>query len=152
MPFDGSRAAQQALQHAIATSRRSGLQIAVVNVQPPVMAGDVSAFASAGAVEESRRSLGMAALRPAMLALQAHQVAHTASVVLGDVASEIARSAHRFGSTKIVMGTRAMNALRSLFSRSVSRRVVKLTTVPVTLVKAGAETPQAALPAPAMPT
>jgi nucleotide-binding universal stress UspA family protein len=152
VPYDGSRAAERALRHAIATSRRARPQIDLLNVQPPVMAGDVSPFTSAEAVEASRRKLGGAVLRPATLVLQAHQVPFTASVVLGNVAVEIARTAQRFSCTKIVMGTRAMGILRSLFSRSVARRVVKRATVPVTLVKGDAASSESAMPAPAIAT
>ena len=148
VPFDGSQAAQRALRHAIAISARARLQIDLVNVQPPVMAGDVTLLTSARAVEENRRKLGRAVLWPATLALQAHEVPYTASVVLGDAAVEIAKAAHRFACTRIVMGTRAMGVVRSLFSRSVARRVVKRTSVPVTLVKADSAAPEAAPPAP----
>ena len=152
VPFDGSRAAERALRHAISMSMRAPLKIALLNVQPPVMAGDVNPFISAEVVEANRKKLGAAVLQPATLVLQAHQVPYTASVVLGNVAVEIARTAERFARTKIVMGTRAMGILRSLFSRSVARRVVKRTTVPVTLVKGDTASSDMAMPAPAIPT
>jgi nucleotide-binding universal stress UspA family protein len=138
LPFDGSRAAQRALEHAIAKNASGRLHVCVVNVQPPLMAGDVTLFTSARTVEESRSNIGSAVLKPATSALQARRVAYTAHVALGDAAAEIAASAHRFGCTKIVMGTRGIGFLRSLWSRSVARRVVRLATVPVTLVKADA--------------
>ena len=150
LPFDGSHAAQRALQYAIAKTASARLHIHVVNVQPPVMAGDVTLFTSARAVEESRRNIGMTLLKPATAALRARHVFHTAHVALGDAAEEIAKSAERFACTKIVMGTRAMGILRSLLSRSVARRVVKLTTVPVTLVKADAATRDETLSLPAI--
>ena len=88
----------------------------------------------------------MAVLSPAVSVLEAHRIAHTAHVVLGDVAEEIAKYADRLGCTKIVMGTRALSALRSLFSRSVAQSVVKRTKVPVTLVKAAGAASKSALP------
>lgn len=149
VPFDGSRAAQCALRHAIAKGTPGRVHIDLLNVQPAIMAGDVSLLTSAGAIEADRNELGMAVLQPALAMLQAHHVSHSAHVVLGDIPEEIAGIANRSACTKIVMGTRAMSALRSLFSRSVVQRVVKLTTVPVTLVKAGAATRKGALPVPA---
>jgi nucleotide-binding universal stress UspA family protein len=151
LPFDGSRAAECALHHAIAKSKPGRVRIDVVNVQPPVMAGDVTLLTSAGTVEERRRQLGMALLKRATSALRAQRVPHTAHVVFGDAAEEIAKSAKRFGCTKIVMGTRAMGVVRSLFSHSVARRVVTLTKVPVTLVKADAAAPEERPAVPAIP-
>ena len=151
IPFDGSPTSERALEHAIAKSASGRLHIVVVNVQPPVMAGDVTAFTPAAAVEQRRRNVGMALLKPATSALQARRIAHTAHVAFGDPAREIARSAERYGCTKILMGTRAMGVLRSLVSRSVARRVVELAAVPVTLVKADAAAREETLAMPAVP-
>ena len=147
--FDGSRAARCALRHALAKRTAAHVQIALLNVQPPIMAGDVTVLTSAGAIEENRRRRGMAVLSPAVSLLEAHRVSNTVHVVLGDVAEEIAKNADRLACTRIVMGTRALSALRSLFSRSVAQSVVKRTKVPVTLVKAAAAAPRSALPLPA---
>jgi nucleotide-binding universal stress UspA family protein len=55
--------------------------------------------------------------------------------VEGDAASEIVRVAAECGADQIVIGTRGMGALGSLFMGSVAQRVVQLAAVPVLLVK-----------------
>jgi len=54
---------------------------------------------------------------------------------LGLAAPEIVRVATEIGADQIVLGTRGMGALGSLFIGSVAQRVVHLAAVPVLLVK-----------------
>ena len=67
--------------------------------------------------------------------MRAHGFEHTSEVVFGVTAEEIVRCAAQRGCAKIVMSTRRNGAIAHLLGRSVSARVVRLSQVPVTIVK-----------------
>jgi K+-sensing histidine kinase KdpD len=99
------------------------------------MAGDVSVLASAKLVTDLRRSAGERALRDAKSLLDRHSFQHTSAVVFGAPAEAIVRNAAERGCTKIVMGSRRAGTIANIVGRSVSGRVVRLSHVPVTIVK-----------------
>jgi nucleotide-binding universal stress UspA family protein len=135
VPTDGTAAEEAALDHAIKLARAAPVAVHLLNVQPPVMAGDVTLFTTAEAAAQQRRSAGELALKRAGSALAAAGVEYTTEVALGSPATEIVRSAAAHGCTKIVMATRNTGIMKLLLRRSVSHRVVRSASVPVTLVK-----------------
>jgi nucleotide-binding universal stress UspA family protein len=126
-----------AVEHAIEHASRGDAQVHLINVQPPVMAGDVNYFMSAKMVFDMRREAGERALRSALRRLDANHVQHTAEIVFGEPVEAIARCAVERGCTKIVMGTKGRSLIANLVARSVASRVVRRAHVPVTLVKDG---------------
>lgn len=106
VPTDGSPAEEAALDHAIGLARIAPVAVHLLNVQPPVMAGDVTMFTTAEAAAQQRRGAGERALRRASGALAAAGVEFTTEVALGSPAVEIVRAAAAQGCTKIVMATR----------------------------------------------
>jgi nucleotide-binding universal stress UspA family protein len=114
------------------------LEVHLLNVQSPVMAGDVNVFTTAPAVRSRRRTAGDEVLKRARSILAAARIEHTAEVVFGDPAPAIVRSAALNECDKIVMATRNSCLLHALLRPSVARRVVKLAPIPVTIVKAAA--------------
>ena len=137
VPIDGTAAEEAALEHAIKLARMAPIAVHLLNVQPPVMAGDVTMFTTAEAAAQQRRSTGEQALERARGALTAAGIDYTTEVALGSPAVEIVRSAAAQGCTKIVMSTRNTGIMQLLLRRSVSHRVVRSAAVPVTLVKPG---------------
>ena len=136
VPVDGTPASISAVEHAIAHADGERTHVHVLNVQPPIMARDVSAISSARIAAESRRRAGEHALREARALLNASAIDHTSNVVFGAPAEAIVRTAAERGCTKIVMGSQRNSLLANVMGRSVSSRVVRLAHIPVTVVKA----------------
>lgn len=136
LPFDGSPAAQRAMEHLAATERPGESSVHVLNVQHPTIDDDVYL------PEFVDRAKLM--LREASRYLEARDIAHTAEVAIGSACDVIVSSAKEKGCTAIVMGVR--NPLMRLLSGSVSRHVVRKAGLPVTLVKANGQAVSYPLP------
>lgn len=134
VPTDGSRIAMQGAEY-VARHADAATRIHVVNVQPPIMAGDVGFVVSAAMVAQSRRSAGEEAMLPATRLFGASRIRYTASVLSGPVAESIVRCAVARGCTDIVMGTKSRGVMASLLRPSVAAQVARLAPMPVTLVK-----------------
>jgi nucleotide-binding universal stress UspA family protein len=146
---DGSFASKCAVAHAIGVAARNrGTEVRILNVQPPIMVGDVSPLISVQVVSSWRTMAGEEALRDGRLLLDANRIPYTAEVVLGEPAATIVRVANLHHCTSIVMGTRGRSAIASLVFGSVAARVIRLAAVPVTLVR---QAPRNAHPAAARP-
>ena len=135
VPVDGTPASMSAVEYVIAHADRARTHLHLLNVQPTIMAGDVSVVASAKLVADLRRSAGERALSAAQALLARHSFQHTSEVVFGAPAAAIVRSAAERRCAKIVMGVRGVGVIANIAGRSVSGRVVRLSPVPVTLVK-----------------
>jgi nucleotide-binding universal stress UspA family protein len=135
VPTDGSAAEEAALRYVIELACAAPVAVHLLNVQPPVMAGDVTLFTTAHTVAQQRRSAGEQALKRASGSLSAARIAHTTEVALGSPPAEIVRAAAAHACTKIVIATRNTGLMSLLLRRSVAQRVVALAAVPVTLVK-----------------
>jgi nucleotide-binding universal stress UspA family protein len=134
VPVNGSRACVQALKHVIASYKGANRGIHLLNVQPSVMAGDVTPFTSAKTVEARRRAAGEALVERGRRLLEASGIDSEGEVVFGCPVERIVRWASSRDCTLIVMGTRGKGLIGSVFGRSVATRVVKRANVPVTLV------------------
>jgi len=135
VPVDGSPESLSGVEYVIAHADSARTHVHLLNVQSPIMTGDVSLLASAKLVADSRRSAGTQALRDAKALLNRHAFEHTSEVVFGAVPEAIVRSAAERGCSKIVMGSRRTGLLAGIAGRSVSSRVVRLSHVPVTVTK-----------------
>jgi nucleotide-binding universal stress UspA family protein len=140
LPFDGSPACESALAHVRALSKAYDIEIHLLNVQPPVMAGEVTLFMTAQTVELQRRAAAERVLSSAKGELRSLRIPYVTEVAFGSPAEEIVRCAATSHCTKIVMGTRA--GFRGLLRRSVAHRVVRRAPVPVTIVKPGSTSEQ----------
>jgi nucleotide-binding universal stress UspA family protein len=125
--FDGSPAAMAALDYAIERARASHGIIHVVNVQV--------AFVDDVFVYRIHKHEGEQVLKPAIARLKASGVPFTTEVGFGSAAEAIVRAASQEDCDVIVMGTRERTGVAGFFSPSVSGRVVRLSRVPVTVVK-----------------
>lgn len=136
LPIDGSDNALRAVAHlADDLGRRERPEIHLLNVQPPIMSGDVGLNATAEMVRAVRLSAGEEALRRARDVLNRKDIAHRSAIRFGKPADVIVRYAEDHGIDGIVMGTRGMSALKCLLLGSVAARVVGATGACVTLVK-----------------
>lgn len=136
VPVDGSESSQRAVKHVIAfASRVEGAQIHLLNVQPPILSGEVVMFVGQGAINKYHREESEQALKPARALLDQAGLAYTAHATVGHIAETIARSVKELGCDLIVMGTRGMGPIGNLVLGSVATQVIHLAEVPVTLVK-----------------
>lgn len=146
VPIDGSAESMRAVEHVIAQVSPGDARVHLINVQPPIMAGDVNFFMSAKMVADRRRATGERALRAAKRLLDANHIQHTSEVVFGKPVDAIVRYAAERGCTKIVMGTKGRSLIANLLARSVASRVVRRAHVPVTLIKERPRQSLSALP------
>lgn len=140
VPLDGTPEAMAAIDYVTTNARPERTRIHLLNVQPPVMASDVSPLASPAMIMRLRRTAGEEALQAARLELHAHGFQHTCDVVFGAPAEEIVRCAAQRGCAKIVMSARRTGWIANMLGRSVAARVLRRAPVPVTIVKAGQRT------------
>lgn len=132
---DGSESALRAVRHVIELARRGiAIETVLVNVQPPVMSGEVGAVAPIGMALEARALASADALGAARTLLDEAVVPTIVHATHGDAAVEIVALASECGCDGIVMGRRGLSALASLVLGSVSSQVIRLAHVPVTLV------------------
>jgi nucleotide-binding universal stress UspA family protein len=134
LPFDGTPSSDRALEHVLELARWREVFVHLLNVQPPVMAGDVTLFRSARAVELERRAAASAPLAAAKAALNAAGVRYVAEVAFGSPADEIVRCATTSGCSKIVMGSGRNGLLARFLGSLVAYRVSRRAPVPVTII------------------
>lgn len=134
IPVDGSPASIHAVHYAIRHAGE-GVRVHLMNVQPPILSGEIHYVMSMNAIVETRHAAGENALKAAKNLLDSNRIEYTTEIVFGSPARAIVRCAADQKCTKIVMGTQGRSLLGNLISRSVSNRVVRFAHIPVTLIK-----------------
>lgn len=136
LAVDGSDSALRAVAHVIkrVSAARDQYEVHLVNVQYPLH-GSVSGFVDAGQVKQYHHDEGVKTLAGARGHLDAAAVPYTHHLFVGEPAEVIARFAREQGCDEIVIGTRGLSGIGSLFMGSVATKVIHLADVPVLLVK-----------------
>lgn len=133
---DGSELALDAVRHGIALVRRGGLQATLVLghvqeeaslIELATRGADMVAAASVGA--------GQDLLAPAVALVDAAGVPYETEIGLGAVAATLVDMVERCGCDALIVGARGMGGLRGAWLGSVSQDLVRLSPVPVTVVK-----------------
>lgn len=137
--IDGSEHSARTVKHVIRMkeSMRQKLEVLLLNVQPPIPMKNVlfdGRLSEVHRLEEPLKQQGTRELAPAATALGAAGVECQSHVEIGEPAPAIARFAKTHHCEMIVMGTRGMGAVASLFLGSVATKVVHLSPLPVLLV------------------
>lgn len=136
LPVDGSPSALRATQFvARLVDGRPAPDVHLLNVQPPILAGDVSVNVTSEMANEVHERAGRDAIAGARAILDARAVACEEHLLVGDPAETIARFVREEGVDAIVMGTRGRGLIGALVLGSVATKVIHLVDVPVTLVK-----------------
>jgi nucleotide-binding universal stress UspA family protein len=136
VPVDGSDSSTRALKVAVSLlEQRPDAILHVINVQAPIISGNVKRFFSADAINDYYQDCGQTAMVPAKAMLDAAGVAYQEKTVVGHVAPTIADFVKQHGCEHIVMGTRGLGSVSGLVLGSVTTKVLTLVDVPVTLVK-----------------
>ena len=137
--IDGSEHSARTVKHVIRMKEgmRQKLEVLLLNVQPPIPMKNVlfeGRLSEVHRLEEPLKQQGVRDLAPAVAALRAAGVESESHVEIGEPAPAIARFAKTHHCEMIVMGTRGMGAIASLFLGSVATKVVHLSPLPVLLV------------------
>ena len=136
LPVDGSHSIDRVVEYVVTGAKAyEGTEIHLLNVQPPIMTGEVTHFRTVEMIARARQAAGQEILRPVQSLLDAHGMRYTSQILLGDAARTIVRYASERGCDSIVMSTRGMSAIGNLVLGSVAAKVVSHAGVPVTLVK-----------------
>lgn len=134
---DGSPFSERALDYALGrvAASREPLQLRLLNVQLPLAGVNVKIFISAESQQEYHREEGMAVLaRPRERVTQAG-VPCQHHIGVGDPGQVIADYARTTNCTEVIMGTQGRGAIAGAVMGSVAHKVVRLSPVPVVLVK-----------------
>ena len=135
LAVDGSDNALRAVEHVARRAAASAdTEVLLVNVQHQLH-GSVSSFIDAGQVKQYHHDEGMKALTPAREKLEASGVRHSHHLFVGEPAEVIARYAKEQKCDEIVIGTRGLSGIGSLFMGSVATKIIHLADMPVLLVK-----------------
>ncbi|MDF3837069.1 universal stress protein [Cupriavidus basilensis] len=136
VPVNGSAHALDAVRHAAFMFRDHCVsEVLLLNVQPPLEFGRASAYHSLAALRKLEESSGEAALRPARRILDDAGARYVAQIKVGDIAETIAQTAAANQCDAIVMGTAARTAVGELLAGRLAHRLIRLSHVPVTLVR-----------------
>ena len=123
-----------------------GLRCTLVNVQKPVMSGEVGAIAPADIALEKRERRAAEVLEQACDILRQWAVRFDAEEQLDDIATALVSRAQALDCDAIVVGRRGLGALRSALLGSVSAEVIRRSSVPVIVVSAASDDSAAAAP------
>jgi nucleotide-binding universal stress UspA family protein len=136
LPVDGSAHSDRATQHVIGLLKDGcGHSVLLLNVQEPIDAPEIRSHMRASEIEAMQETRGGDALVSARALLDTAGIAYTPAVLIGPLAETIHQFATDQQCDKIVMGTRGLGALGGAVLGSVTSDVLKLTALPVTLVK-----------------
>lgn len=134
--IDGSVPSLKVIDYVIteAASRTVKPELFLVNVQTP-LSSDISRFIDEKVITDFHREAGNTALAQAKQKLDAAGLAYSAHIMMGEAAPTIVEFAKDKGCSQIVMGAHGFGSVVGLFLGSVTTKVVKLSSVPVMVVK-----------------
>ncbi|WP_439889524.1 universal stress protein [Ralstonia sp. 25C] len=136
VPVNGSRHALDAVRHAAFLCQdRCASDIVLLNVQSPIEGSRASAYHSLEALRQLEEQDGEVALRQARAILDDAGARYVAQVRVGRIAETIVQTAAANQCDMIVMGSAARTLLGSLMRARLSNQLVRLSRIPVTLVR-----------------
>jgi nucleotide-binding universal stress UspA family protein len=136
LAVDGSPSCASAVGYVRALGdARVPVEVRILNVQIPVVSGNVRRFLSQETLENYWNKESEPVLAGARLEIQKAGLKWEIQMRVGHPADTIVKDARHWGATRIVMGTRGLAALGSIVLGSTALRVVQLSEIPVTLVK-----------------
>ena len=137
VPVDGSDCSDRAVQEAIAAVQKSGpLEIHLINVQPPIFSEPSLIYLPQDKLDTFYFDQAERALTSAQQLLKAAGVSFTVHRAVGSIAGTIVTKAHELGADGIIMGTHGRGKVAEMLLGSVCLRVVQLSDIPVTVVRA----------------
>lgn len=132
---DGSVHSRRAVEHVLRLAEAQCLiDLHLLSVQMPMESGHIRQFIARDALEAHYRDSGLSALQEVVSLLEQRGFKHTSHIAVGHIAETITRYANELNFELIVIGTHGRTGLRHVAMGSVAREVLKLATVPVTVV------------------
>lgn len=136
--LDSSPSAFGAAQHAAELARRGAqIEAVLLTVQPPIMAGEIGVIATAQLAQTERARVAAEVLGPGCLIMRKAGIPYIEEEVSDSPATAITACASRHAADLILMGTRGLSSVKRVVLGSVSKEVLRLTNMPVTLFKSG---------------
>lgn len=137
IPVDGSDCSTRTVQYVVGMlpQYKDPVELHVLNVQHPIVSGNVRHFISHEELDRYYRENADKAMQPAIAALQKAGVHFTAHTALGEPAETIVQLAKEKGCNQIVMSPRGLGNVSGMLMGSVTTKVVHLAKMPVLLVK-----------------
>jgi nucleotide-binding universal stress UspA family protein len=145
VPVDGSEGARHALDEALKLARLSGAQLQAVYVlQHPTQVVDVAAgFAEQVQTRDTSSETATAVLTDAREQMTRFEVAGTVRAIDAygeNLAAVLMRAIDEFDADLVVMYSHGRSGIRRLFAGSVAETLLHDTTVPLLLLRNGADT------------
>jgi nucleotide-binding universal stress UspA family protein len=142
--IDGPRQGEAVARRVALLARRERIgAIHLINVQPP-MSGYVARFLPRATIRSFQREEGTKALAGARAVLDEAGLPYTMHVQVGPAAATIAHAAAEIDVDEIVIGADGLGILDRLLLRFLVARLLRLSEIPVLLIK----TPRYSPPAP----
>lgn len=106
----------------------------LLNVQPPILSGEVRRFVTQQMIDAYHHEEGEAALRETKQLFQEAALQFTAVIKVGHFAETITEYAKEEHCDSLVMGTRGMGPIANMVLGSITNKVLHLIDIPTTLV------------------
>lgn len=137
LAVDGSACSLRAVGHVVAIRQawRMAPQVHLLNVHPPIPIARARQQVGHDNLQRYYREEGEAQLAAAEATLRDAGIDFVRHLHVGDPGEVIVQLAHELGCDWIVVGNQGRSALADAVIGSVSRRVLKLASCPVLLVK-----------------
>ena len=137
LAVDGSDASCRTVDHVIQLLGwyKPPVEIQLLNVQLPILSGNVKSFISREQLEEYYRDEGHAALKAARERLDQEGVTYAFHISIGAPAEVIVEYAKKLRCDQICIGTRGRGSVAGLLLGSVANKVIHLAPCPVLLVR-----------------
>ena len=133
---DGSEQSLRVVPHAVRLNQTNGpIELHVLYVQIPIQSGHARMFLSQKDLDVYYQEEGEKALAPMCKLLDQAGVQYSKHVKIGSVAETIAQFAKEQHCDQIIMSTHGRGALKHILMGSVATDVVRISEVPVLLVK-----------------
>lgn len=137
LAVDGSDASCRTVDHVIELLGwyKPPVELQLLNVQLPILSGNVKSFIRRDQLEDYYRDEGHAALRTARERLDRAGVKYAVHLSIGAPAEVIVEFAKKFRCDQICIGTRGLGSVAGLLLGSVATKVIHLAPCPVLLVR-----------------
>lgn len=137
IPLDGSESALRAVRHVVAGMGKLKVppQLALLNVQWKIAAGNVKLFISQDTINDYYREQGMAALAGARAILDEAGLPYQYHISIGSPAEAIGQYVREHGVDQVVMCRQGQDGVQQWLLGSVVGKVLHLVDCPVLLVK-----------------
>ena len=139
VPLDGSELAEKALHYARVPAARIGAEVVLLHVCSPEECHSAADRCTVQPMHRVYTEHTAEMLRNELREVAANTIAVECKVLVGDPASEIVRFAEEQGVTRIIMASHGRSGVGRWIMGSVTDRVVRVSPVPVVIIRASAE-------------